>query len=103
MSVTTFPYPILRARKILADGTLAYMWPEHAKTRSQDLPEAYHDAGQFYWYRIDAYLNGDIGLSGGTLPVIIPRYLVQDIDTPEDWERAEFMYAALLARERANA
>lgn len=99
MAITTFPFPILRARRISAEGLLEYIWPEHARTRSQDLPEAYHDAGQFYWYRAQAYLDGEGKIVGGTLPVLVPRYLVQDIDTPEDWETAEFMYEAIRARE----
>jgi N-acylneuraminate cytidylyltransferase len=103
VSITTFPFPILRARTIKPDGTLAYHWPEYAKTRSQDLPEFYHDAGQFYWYRVETYLRENGNPQGGILPVLLPRCLVQDIDTPEDWERAEFMHAAMQARERAHA
>lgn len=99
MSVTTFPYPILRARRINTAGMLEYIWPEYARTRSQDLPEAYHDAGQFYWYRAEEYLAGDGKVAGGTLPIVVPRYLVQDIDTLEDWETAEYMYEAIRLRE----
>lgn len=99
MSITSFPYPIFRARRITEDGALEYIWPEYARTRSQDLPEAYHDAGQFYWYRADEYLSNAGRVTGRTLPVLVPRYLVQDIDTLEDWETAEFMLEAIRARE----
>ena len=72
-------------------------WPEYFSTRSQDLPEAYQDAGQFYW--IDRQRETErpkaYGFSGHIIPVVIPRYRVQDIDTPEDWKRAELMYKAL--------
>jgi N-acylneuraminate cytidylyltransferase len=63
--------------------------------RSQDLEEAYHDAGQFYWGKAQAFLDDTPLFSSAAVPVILPRYLVQDIDTPEDWRRAELMYRVL--------
>ena len=95
-SVTTFPFPLFRAQRINKDGLLEMQWPEHRLTRSQDLPEFYHDAGQFYWTKVDRFLESpDLYLNAH--PVILPRYLVQDIDTEEDWMRAELMYKALFA------
>jgi CMP-N-acetylneuraminic acid synthetase len=70
-------------------------WPEYKERRSQDLPEAYHDAGQFYWADAKKYLKEKQFYSKDAVPVILPRYLVQDIDTPEDWETAEKMYSVL--------
>ena len=93
-SVTSFPFPIQRALRIRADGALEALAPEHRLTRSQDLEEAFHDAGQFYWGRADAYLNDAVLFSPLSLPVLLPRHLVQDIDTLEDWRRAELMYGA---------
>ena len=95
ISVTTFPFPIFRALKVNKKDQLEMLWPEHRLTRSQDLPEAYHDAGQFYWVNAKRFLEKPILYSDDAMPVILPRYLVQDIDTIEDWKRAEFMYAAL--------
>ena len=92
VSVTTFPYPILRALKLNEKGFLEFCWPEHRKTRSQDLPETYHDAAQFYWANAKAYLHQQSFLSTDTIPFVLPRYLVQDIDTLEDWETAEKMH-----------
>ena len=63
-------------------------------TRSQDLEEAYQDAGQFYWEKTN-HDSKEITFGKDSIPIILPRYLVQDIDTPEDWIRAEFMYEAL--------
>jgi N-acylneuraminate cytidylyltransferase len=63
--------------------------------RSQDLEEAYHDAGQFYWGKAQAFLDDVPLFSPAAVPVVLPRYLVQDIDTPEDWKRAEVMYRVL--------
>ena len=71
------------------------LFPEHRATRSQDLEEAYHDAGQFYWGRAEAFLNDVAIFSRESVPVVLPRYLVQDIDTLEDWHRAELMFKAL--------
>jgi len=63
--------------------------------RSQDLPEAYHDAGQFYWGTKDAWLSGGSIFGPNAVPVNLPRYRVQDIDTMVDWEHAELMMAVL--------
>ena len=94
-SVTTFPFPIFRALRLETDGHLAMFWPEHELTRSNDLPEAYHDAGQFYWLECATFLQNGRMYGKDALPVILPRYLVQDIDTPEDWQTAEYMHKAL--------
>ena len=94
-SVTTYPFPIFRSLKINSQGWLEMFWPEHRETRSQDLPEAYYDAGQFYWADVKKYLKEKQFYSKDAVPVILPRYLVQDIDTPEDWETAEKMFSVL--------
>jgi len=94
-SVTTFPYPIFRALKIGVDDYVEMFWPEHENSRSNDLPKAYHDAGQFYWGNTKRFLTEKKLFSSNSVPVILSRYLVQDIDTPEDWETAEKMYSVL--------
>lgn len=94
-SVTTFPYPIFRALKIDENGHIEMFWPEHENSRSNDLPEAYHDAGQFFWGNTEKFMRGNTFFSADAVPIVIPRYLVQDIDTPEDWETAEKMYSVL--------
>lgn len=96
--VTTFPFPIWRGVKRDEEGNIEMFWPEHFATRSQDLPEAYHDVGQFYWGRPDAWLAGQPIFSDAATTIVLPRYLVQDIDTPEDWTRAELMYQVLQSR-----
>ena len=95
-SVTSFPFPIQRALSINKDDCLEAIWPENACSRSQDLDEAYHDAGQFYWGKTEAFLNEEMLYSTKSLPIILPRYLVQDIDTFEDWKRAEIMFNSLV-------
>ena len=101
ISVTTFDFPILRSFRIEEDGSLAFNWPEYALTRSQDLPDFLHDAGQFYWFDVPSFLEGRKLVMPGTKPVILPRTRVQDIDTPEDWEKAEAMAALLLPQQFA--
>jgi N-acylneuraminate cytidylyltransferase len=96
-SVSSFGFPIQRALTLDGQGALTALYPEYRNTRSQDLPEAFQDAGQFYWGRSEAWLRGEVLFSPASLPVIVPRHLVQDIDTPEDWTRAEYLYAALKA------
>ncbi|MGB0959450.1 MAG: pseudaminic acid cytidylyltransferase [Halocynthiibacter sp.] len=95
MPVTTFPFPIQRAVAITPDGGLQMFNPKEAQTRSQDLNEAYHDVGQFYWGTPDAW-RSDIPIFGPkTAPLIIPRWRAQDIDTTEDWTRAEALFRAI--------
>jgi len=94
-SVTSFPFPIQRAIRITAAGTVEPMFPQHATSRSQDLEAAYHDAGQFYWGTAAAFLKEVPLYSAASVPVLLPRHRVQDIDTLEDWDRAEVLYRAL--------
>lgn len=94
-SVTTFPFPVQRALRLTADGRLTMLWPEFELARSNDLVEAYHDAGQFYWLDAERFLAEGRVYAEDSRPVILPRHRVQDIDTPEDWERAERMFLAL--------
>lgn len=94
-SVTSYAFPIQRAIKITANERVEMFAPEHFNTRSQDLEEAYHDAGQFYWGTAEAWLTEKVIFGADSVPVILPRHRVQDIDTPEDWERAEWLFKAM--------
>ena len=94
-SVASYAFPIQRAIRIIASRRVEMFNPEHFNTRSQDLEEAFHDAGQFYWGRADAWLAGKPLFSHDAAPLILPRHRVQDIDTVEDWERAEIMFKIL--------
>lgn len=95
MAVTTFPYPIQRALRRDAQGGVTMMAPEHMTTRSQDLEEAWHDAGQFYWARAETWAAGVPVFGPGARGLALPRHRVQDIDTPEDWARAEALFTVL--------
>ena len=95
-SATSYPFPIQRAIKLDTDGAVNMFSPEHFNTRSQDLEEAWHDAGQFYWGRSEAWLSKARIFSPQSSTVALPRFRVQDIDTSEDWQRAELMAQLLL-------
>ena len=94
-TVTSFAFPIQRALKVTAKNRIEMFYPEHLETRSQDLEESYHDAGQFYWGKAEAFKQQKPLFSKSATPYILPRHLVQDVDTLEDWKRAELMYQVL--------
>ena len=94
-TVTSFAFPIQRALKVTAKNRIEMFYPEHLETRSQDLEESYHDAGQFYWGKAESFKQQKPLFSKSATPYILPRHLVQDVDTLEDWKRAELMYQVL--------
>lgn len=94
-SVARYPYPIQRALRLLPEGGVEMFEPQHRSTRSQDLEPAYHDAGQFYWGTAQAFLDDLPTFAPHSLAYVLPAYRVQDIDTEEDWRRAEWLYRAL--------
>ncbi|MDA3909473.1 MAG: pseudaminic acid cytidylyltransferase [Sulfurimonas sp.] len=94
LSVTSMPFPIQRTFKITPNNRCEMFWPKNFPKRSQDLEDAYQDAGQFCWKNIHKE-SKDITFGSDTIPIILPRHLVQDIDTPEDWKRTEYMYEAI--------
>ena len=102
-SATTYHYPIQRAFFTNEEGRIQMFHPEHAKTRSQDLTPAYHDAGMFYWGQRHAFLQELPMFSGESRPFLIPSHRVCDLDTLEDWERAEWMMQAKLLAANAYA
>jgi len=99
-TVTDYASPVQRALRLRPDGGVESLYPEFYETRSQDLEPAFHDAGQFYWGRTEAWAQGAPLHAPHSLPIRLPRHRVQDIDTAEDWRRAEVMFAALGAAPR---
>jgi len=91
--VLAFRSPIQRALRRGDDGRTQPFFPESTQTRTQDLPPAFHDAGQFYWGRAQAWLDG-LSLHGNARTLVLPDDSVVDIDTPDDWARAEALFAA---------
>ncbi len=94
-SATSYAFPIQRALSMNEQGKVQMFQPEEFNSRSQDLEEAYHDAGQFYWGTADAFLNKRAIFGANSMVELLPRKQVQDIDTPEDWELAEALYKVL--------
>ena len=94
-TATTYAFPIQRAFKINQNDKVEMFNPENFTTRSQDLESAFHDAGQFYWGRANAWLKCESIFTSESSPLILPRYRVLDIDTKEDWAQAEMQFKAL--------
>ncbi len=94
MPVVAFSYPVQRA-VIIKDGELTRKWPEYANCRSQDLEPFYHDVGQFYACRTEAFYREGTTDTLHMKPMVLDETEVQDIDTPSDWEIAEMKYRLL--------
>jgi pseudaminic acid cytidylyltransferase len=93
-TAATYPFPIQRAFVMNAEGCAEMLQPECYQIRSQDLPEAYHDAGQFYWADRTQWLRRP-RFAIGSIPLILPRWRAQDVDTEEDWRHAELLHQLL--------
>jgi pseudaminic acid cytidylyltransferase len=93
-SATNYAYPIQRSFK-LKKKKLVMNYPEFKDSRSQDLEETYHDAGQFYWAATETWLKRRPILGNNSSPIIIPRNRALDIDNIEDWKIAETMFTVI--------
>ena len=93
--VTEYAHPVQRAMRRTAIGAMQFLHPEHELTRTQDLEKTYHDAGQFYFGKAEAWLDG-LRMHTAGLGLPIPSWRVIDIDTPDDWKRAELVVGALV-------
>tara|TARA_B100000212_G_C27352729_1_gene524418 strand:+ start:127 stop:825 length:699 start_codon:yes stop_codon:yes gene_type:complete len=95
-AATDYSAPIFRSFEYTQKNGLRMFFPENYNKRSQDLPVAYHDAGQFYWGSLDTWIKKKETFNKYSFPIILPRWRVQDIDTNSDWERAEFIMKTIL-------
>ncbi len=95
ISVGKFPYPIQRALRMDEFNRLDMINQREALTRSQDVAESYHDAGQFYWGKASSFASEKQFFSGDSVAFVLPHYLVNDIDTEDDWILAEVMRGVL--------
>jgi N-acylneuraminate cytidylyltransferase len=89
--VVKFAYPIWRSIRIDENNKAQMLWPEFSNTRTQDLSEAYHDAGQWYWFKPELIKNSLISENAGS--IILSESEVQDIDNLSDWNIAELKYS----------
>jgi len=94
LAVTTYSFPIQRALRRDSSGGVEMFDPAQMQTRSQDLEEAWHDAGQFYWGQAHSWKTAKGIFEADAQGLALPRHRVQDIDTEEDWQRAECMMQA---------
>ncbi|AFY36532.1 pseudaminic acid CMP-transferase [[Leptolyngbya] sp. PCC 7376] len=101
-AVTEFASPIFRSFQQTKEGGVKMFFPEHFSKRSQDLPTALHDAGQFYWGLPQAWLEQKRLFERHSIPVFIPRDRVVDIDTEEDWRQAELMWDVMQRRNKTK-
>lgn len=90
-TVTEYSFPIQRSLKI-EKGLLKMNWPENMRKRSQDLEKTYHDAGQFYFFKVDEFLKQKKLYMDKSTPITLSNLEVQDIDTETDWKLAELKY-----------
>ncbi len=93
-----YAHPVQRAMTRAKDGGVEMLFPEHRSTRTQDLPEAFHDVGMFYWGKRDAFVSEQPMFSPQSLPFLMPRERAVDIDTPDDWSLAEALFEVLRSK-----
>mgnify|MGYP000069982670 FL=1 len=94
-SVARYAFPVQRALTFDEQDEIKMLFSQEAVTRSQDLKEVFHDAGQFYWGRVSAFLDNTPTFGPASIPFFMPRSRVMDIDDEEDWQEAELMYEVL--------
>ena len=94
-SATEYPSSIFRAFKILENNSIEMFDPNNFLKRSQDLPNAYHDAAQFYWAPPISWENEKPIFTKNSSPILLPRWRVQDIDTESDWINAELIASSI--------
>ena len=92
--VAEYSHPIQRALKLTSNGFAEFYMDGFELSRTQDLEVTYHDAGQFYWGTAELWLKG-IALHSQAVCYPIPAWRVVDIDTEDDWRRAELLYKVL--------
>jgi len=98
--IVRYSFPIQRSFKMEEDGLVKLNWPEYLNSRSQDLPPAYHDCGQFYFLETNAFLKEQKVFTDYTLGYEMPESEVQDIDNEEDWKLAEIKFTFLKEKNR---
>lgn len=96
--ITEFSFPILRSFTMDSESKIKFNWPEYALKRSQDLAKSYHDCGQFYFLKVNQFLENKKLVSSNTAAIVMPNTEVQDIDNEDDWKLAEIKYSFLLSK-----
>jgi len=94
-AATLYNYPVSRSFRIKTDNSLEMLFEDKFNSRSQDLENVYHDAGQFYWSKPEIWMGENPGYGSSSSVVLLPNWRVQDIDNLEDWRRAELIFSTL--------
>lgn len=97
-TATKYSYPIQRALRLDKDGIVKMLNSDQENVRSQDLEDSFHDAGQFYWGKSDAWLEGRPILNNSCILEVLEEHS-QDIDTEDDWRKAEIKFRLLQKEE----
>jgi len=97
LPITEYGFPIQRAVRLRDGNRLQMLYPDQFGTRSQDLEKTFHDAGQFYWGFPESWASDTPIFGADSVGLPIPSWRVQDIDTVDDWRRAELAFALLQA------
>ncbi len=92
--MASYAFSIYRSFRITPEGRVEFAFQEWSRKDSHELPEAYHDVGQFYWCKTRRFLELEDFPSGESAPFLIPRHRAQDLNDPEDWTTAEKLYQA---------
>lgn len=92
--VVKYSYPIQRSYKFVNDK-ITMVWPENYSKRSQDLEQIYHDAGQFYWFKVEEFIKTKIIYTDNSGAIVLSELEAQDIDNEEDWRLAEMKFKLL--------
>jgi len=92
--VAEYAHPVQRSLLRSENGKMEFLYPEYELTRTQDLPPTFHDVGQFYWGRTGAW-SAQRRMHSEGAGLVVPHWRVVDIDTIDDWQRAEMLFALL--------
>lgn len=95
LPITAFSFPVLKSFKKSADDKVSFMWDEYRNFHSQDLPKAFHDSGQFYFFKTAAFREQRKLFTENTVGLEIPETEVQDINDELDWKLAEIKFSFL--------
>ena len=98
LPVVRFSYPPQRGL-VMSDDYLTFKYPEYMLSRSQDLEPYFHDVGQFYMLKVDAFLKNRAIMKGKIIPYELSELEVQDIDNMTDWQIAEIKYQFMMKKD----
>jgi len=70
------------------------------KSRTQDLKKIFHDAGQFYWGKVDSWLKKKFLFSSESFGFDLPRHRAIDVDDMEDLNLLKKIFYASLNKKK---